>query len=129
MPAPRKTGPRTDPGLLAPRKTGPRTDPGLLALAERLKNQAPKRTAAHITEILDAYTGGGAPQAAHDPTPLRPHWAGPPARGRPATAFGRFEADQVNDLWTGDALHGPTVGGRKTYLFAFIDDHSRLLTG
>jgi putative transposase len=34
-----------------------------------------------------------------------------------------------NDRWTGDALHGPVVGGRKTYLFAFIDDHSRLLTG
>ena len=26
-------------------------------------------------------------------------------------------------------LHGPVIGGRKTYLFAFIDDHSRLITG
>ena len=32
-------------------------------------------------------------------------------------------------MWTGDALHGPVIGGRKTYLFAFIDDHSRLITG
>jgi putative transposase len=32
-------------------------------------------------------------------------------------------------LWTGDALHGPAVGGRKSYLFAFIDDHSRALVG
>src|ERR1035437_3053076 len=31
--------------------------------------------------------------------------------------------------WTGDARHGPGVAGRKTYLFAFIDDHSRALTG
>jgi putative transposase len=26
-------------------------------------------------------------------------------------------------------MHGPVVGGRKTYLFAFVDDHSRLLVG
>lgn len=46
--------------------------------------------------------------------------------------FGRFEGDRVNELWTGDALHGPRVGGpdgRKTSLFAFIDDHSRLVVG
>jgi putative transposase len=34
-----------------------------------------------------------------------------------------------NELWTGDALHGPHVGGRKTYLFAFLDDHSRAIMG
>ena len=44
-------------------------------------------------------------------------------------AFGRFEADAVNDLWIGDALHGPVVAGAKTYLLAFIDDHSRALVG
>ena len=43
--------------------------------------------------------------------------------------FGRFEAENPNDRWTGDALHGPRIGGRKTYLFAFLDDHSRLLCG
>ena len=26
-------------------------------------------------------------------------------------------------------MHGPSVGGRKAILFAFIDDHSRLLAG
>jgi putative transposase len=45
------------------------------------------------------------------------------------TVFGRFEADRPNELWVGDALHGPVIGGRKTYLFAFLDDHSRLLVG
>ena len=49
--------------------------------------------------------------------------------GLPPQAFGRFEADAPNQRWTGDALHGPTVRGRKAILFAFIDDHSRLLTG
>lgn len=45
------------------------------------------------------------------------------------TVFGRFEAVRANELWLGDALHGPVIAGRKTYLFAFIDDHSRLLVG
>ena len=49
--------------------------------------------------------------------------------GSPPPVFGRFEAARPNELWTGDALHGPVIGGRKTYLFAFIDDHSRLITG
>ncbi len=27
-------------------------------------------------------------------------------------------------LWTGDVLHGPLIGGKKTYLVEFLDDHS-----
>ena len=42
-----------------------------------------------------------------------------------------FEAELVNDLWQSDAMHGPCVleGGklRKAYLFAFLDDYSRLI--
>ena len=49
--------------------------------------------------------------------------------GQPPKAFGRFEADAPNGRWTGDAMHGPTVQGRKAILFAFLDDHSRLVTG
>jgi putative transposase len=40
-------------------------------------------------------------------------------------AFGRFEAARPSEIWTGDALHAIRVQGRKTYLSAFIDDHSR----
>ena len=44
----------------------------------------------------------------------------------------KFEAELPNDLWQSDCLHGPKVqvGGvmRKTYLFAVLDDHSRLVT-
>ena len=43
--------------------------------------------------------------------------------------FGRFEAEAPNVLWTGDVLHGPLIGGKKTYLVAFLDDHSRFITG
>lgn len=43
----------------------------------------------------------------------------------------KFEAELPNDLWQGDCMHGPMVveGGknRKTFLFALIDDHSRLI--
>jgi putative transposase len=43
----------------------------------------------------------------------------------------RFEAELSNDIWQSDAMHGPQVEAdgrsRKTYLFAFIDDCSRLI--
>jgi transposase InsO family protein len=43
----------------------------------------------------------------------------------------RFEAELPNDLWQSDCMHGPSVvhegKKRKTYLLAFIDDHSRLV--
>jgi len=54
---------------------------------------------------------------------------GPAVGDAAGVVFGRFEAEQPNSRWVGDALHGPRVGGRKTYLFAFLDDHSRLATG
>ena len=45
----------------------------------------------------------------------------------------KFEAELPNDLWQSDVMHGPKLGvggerARKTYLIAFIDDHSRLIT-
>jgi putative transposase len=43
----------------------------------------------------------------------------------------RFEAELANEIWQSDALHGPQVEEegkrRKSYLFAFIDDCSRLI--
>jgi len=44
----------------------------------------------------------------------------------------KFEVQMANDLWQSDCMHGPhiVVDGkrRKSYLFAVIDDHSRLIT-
>ena len=44
----------------------------------------------------------------------------------------KFEVQMANDLWQSDCMHGPhiEVDGKKhkTYLFAVIDDHSRLVT-
>jgi putative transposase len=43
----------------------------------------------------------------------------------------RYEAESPNDIWQSDIMHGPMVEmdekRRKTYLFAFIDDMSRLI--
>jgi transposase InsO family protein len=43
----------------------------------------------------------------------------------------KFEAELPNDLWQSDVMHGPLVTAqprqKKTYLIAFIDDHSRLV--
>jgi putative transposase len=43
----------------------------------------------------------------------------------------KFETESPNDMWQSDVMHGPLLscGGkrRKSYLIAFIDDHSRLI--
>jgi putative transposase len=43
----------------------------------------------------------------------------------------RFEAEQPNELWQTDCMHGPSITHenkiRKSFLFAIIDDHSRLI--
>ncbi|MDR0324345.1 MAG: DDE-type integrase/transposase/recombinase [Treponema sp.] len=43
----------------------------------------------------------------------------------------RFSKEQVNQLWQTDIMYGPYVGAKKkqaTYLLAYIDDASRLIT-
>lgn len=94
----------------------------------KLKREAPGRTAAQVAEVM-AVSQGWAPSA----RTIQRHFArlGLNTRpdGTPPEAFGRFEATAPNDRWTGDALHGPIIDGHKTYLFAFIDDHSRAIPG
>jgi len=117
--------------LPSARSCEPRTDPAVLELGAALKREVPARTAAQVSAILLACAGpaGTAPSA----RTLQRHFArlelNTRPDGLPPRAFGRFEAAGPNDRWTGDALHGPLVAGRKTYLFAFLDDHSRALVG
>jgi putative transposase len=110
-----------------PRRVHPRTPPEVLELAAALKRERPERTAAQVQRILRANSGW----SPSDRTLQRLfERLGPETdSGTQTPAFGRFEADRPNELWTGDALHGPMVGGRKTYLFCFIDDHSRAVMG
>ncbi|MGH3263576.1 MAG: DDE-type integrase/transposase/recombinase [Trebonia sp.] len=106
----------------------PRTAAAVLGLAAALKREVPARTAAQVGAILLAHAG-----TAPSTRTSRRHFArlelNTRPDGLPPRAFGRFEAAASNDRWTGDALHGPVIAGRKTYLFAFIDDHSRALVG
>jgi putative transposase len=113
------------------RNLEPRTEAAVLELAAALKREVPARTAAQVAAILAAHAGPNSSMPSA--RTLQRHFARLELHTRPdgraPRAFGRFEAEASNDRWTGDALHGPTVGGRKTYLFAFIDDHSRALVG
>jgi putative transposase len=111
----------------APRRAGNGTPERVLELAVALRREQPARTAAQIHRII-VEAEGAAPSA----RTIQRHLAaaGLPWKGSPvARALGRFEAQSRNELWTGDALHGPLIDGRRVFLFCFIDDHSRLLTG
>lgn len=118
----------------AQRQRGPVSDTELLDLAVRLKRENPSRTATHIVElIVTDLAGRSEGRDVPSARTVQRHFArlGLNVRpdGRPAEAFGRFEAAKVNDLWVGDVAHGPQIGGRKALLFAFLDDHSRLVVG
>lgn len=110
-----------------PARVHPRTPAEVLDLAAALKREHLGRTASQVARILRAQSGWSPSERT-----LQRHFerlelhAPPPTAGE---AFGRFEALRPNEIWTGDALHGPMVAGRKTYLFAFIDDHSRAVMG
>lgn len=111
-----------------PRQVEPRTPPGLLELASRLRKEDPARSATHIAEILRA-THDWSP---HPRTLQRRFKALGLTRAQLSAstiAFGRFEATRPNELWVGDALHGPVVAAKKAILFCYLDDHSRLVTG
>jgi len=109
------------------RQPGTRIDAQVFELAEALKRENPDRTVAQVMRILRASTGWAPSESTllrhfHRLDLMVPGGAGP-------AVFGRFEAADCNERWVGDALHGPKVAGRKTYLFAFLDDHSRLAVG
>ncbi len=62
--------------------------------------------------------------------------SGRPTPERSVKDLDRYEADNPNDTWQGDAKAGPWLPDparpgkrRQAWLFAFIDDHSRLLVG
>lgn len=117
---------------LAPsaRQPGTRIDAPVLDMAVALKKENPGRTAAQVARILKASTGWSPSETTLLRLFHRHELMGPPVGDASGPAvFGRFEAATPNERWVGDALHGPRVGGRKTYLFAFLDDRSRLLVG
>jgi putative transposase len=112
----------------SPRQLQPRTPTEILDMAAALKRENTGRTAAQVARILRRHLGWGPSESTVLRHLTRLELAGRQSVGT-ATVFGRFEALHPNEIWVGDALHGPVIAGRKTYLFGFLDDHSRLLVG
>lgn len=105
----------------------PVTPAPVLELAVALKREAPARTSAQVAQIIRETQGQGPSEST-----IRRHFARlglDTVSDGGTVAFGRFEAAKPGDLWIADAMHGPTIGGRRAILFAFLDDHSRALVG
>jgi transposase InsO family protein len=113
----------------SPRQPCPRTPAGVLALAEALKREKPGRTAAQVRRILQTTSGWAPSDRTLQRLFERLELNAPPAGGVPDRVLDRFECERPNEIWTGDTLHGPVIAGAKSYLFAFIDDHSRAVMG
>ena len=94
-------------------------------MAAALKAERPERTAAQVRRVMLRVAG----DAPSESTILR-HFRRLGLNTAPVgEVFGRYQADFPNERWQGDVLHGPLVGGRKTYLAAFIDDATRYVVG
>jgi putative transposase len=107
-----------------------------LEKAIALREEQPARTTQTIVDILKR-EGIDASES------INPHTLATHLRRRGKTrrllkqqakTYRRFERTRVNDLWQGDALVGPWLPDpyapgkkRRTHLFCFIDDHSRLV--
>jgi putative transposase len=113
----------------SPRQPAPRTPEEVLALAEALKREKPGRTAAQVRRILQVTSGWAPSERTLQRLFERLELNAPVPEQEEQRAFGRFECARPNEMWTGDTLHGPVIGGKKSYLFCFIDDHSRAVMG
>jgi putative transposase len=106
--------------------------------AEALKRELPTRSARTVVDILKREDASPVREERIAPRTLRRHLA---ARGatrarllKRASAFRRFERQHFGDLWQSDGLDGPKLpdpadpeAQRQCFLFAFLDDHTRLI--
>jgi len=109
-----------------------RGHPELFEEAARLRREQPRRSAAHIAEILLARHGVRISERTLREQLLRRGLD----RGRlvgDVKVFGRYEAERPNERWIGDVLVGPYIphprvaGSKRARLFLLVDDHSRFL--
>jgi putative transposase len=99
----------------------------------RLRQEMPKATVARLIETMlkrKLVSPGMSLSPATVWRFLKQHGMSKPGATMPEDRR-KFEAELPNDLWQSDSMHGPSVlhegKMRKTYLLAFIDDHSRLV--
>jgi transposase InsO family protein len=123
--------PRADTGV-------PRAfSPDVLAKAIALREAQPSRTTQTLVDILsrDESLTLAQPLNAHTlTTHLRQCGKTRRRLAQNPTVYRRFEREHVNALWQGDMLFGPWLPDqkrpdqqRRTYLYCFLDDHSRLV--
>jgi putative transposase len=126
-----RPGPRTDAGT-------PRAfPPEVLEKAIALREEQPSRTTQTLVDILQRDENLSLPRSVNVhtlTTHLRRRGKTRRVLAQTGKTYRRFERDHVNSLWQGDALVGPWLPDpdapgkkRRAHLFAFIDDHSRLV--
>jgi len=106
--------------------------------AEALKRELPSRSTRAVVDILKRDTASPvteeriAPRTLSRQLAVRGATTARLTKARPV--FRRFERSHFGDLWQSDAMHGPRLPDpanpaqeRPTILFAFIDDHTRLV--
>lgn len=102
-----------------------------------LKREVPERSLDRILKIVEEMTliePGVLTRSTLHRVLQRAEISGRPPSPSSDTDLDRFEADFPNELWQSDMLSGPWLPDperpgkmRRAYLYAFIDDHSRLL--
>ncbi|MBI3244148.1 MAG: DDE-type integrase/transposase/recombinase [Chloroflexi bacterium] len=116
----------------------PRAFPAeVLEKAIALREDQPARTTQTLVDILsrDPSLRLAKPLNVHTlTTNLRRRGKTRRLLAQQAKTYRRFEREHVNALWQGDLLVGPWLPDpappgkkRRTYLFCFLDDHSRLV--
>jgi transposase InsO family protein len=111
--------------------------PEVVEKAIALREEQPARTTAMIVNILkqDKSLKLDQPLNAHTlTTHLRMRGKTRRLLANTGRVFKRFERQHTNSLWQGDMMFGPWLPDpsqpgkkRRAHLFAFIDDHSRLV--
>jgi putative transposase len=112
--------------------------PEVLDRAITLREDQPRRTTQTLVDILqrDPAVKLDGPLCVHTlTTHLRRQGKTRRLLAQAGRVYRRFEREQVNSLWQGDAMVGawlpdPDQPGKKrrAHLFCFLDDHSRLVT-
>ncbi len=115
-----------------------RLDPAVLEKAVALREEVPERSVRQLVEILTLDPETPVREGELKPSTLAHHLR---RLGKtrallklPKKAYRRYEKDRPNAQWQGDVFYGPFLPDpekpgqmRRTYLVAFLDDHSRLV--
>jgi len=111
-------------------------DPEAYEMAVKLKKEAPGRGVAKIIRIMEAngLIDPGEIKRSTLSRNFKEQGLDRKTLSKSNVIHRRFETDRPNQLWQSDILYGPFLPdpnnperNKRTYLAAFIDDHSRLV--